>query len=510
MTSGHLEVETKYDVDEGFAVPDLSGLDGVATVDAPVEHLLEAVYLDTEDLRLLRARITLRRRTGGTDAGWHLKLPAGTARRELHAPLGRATKKAPRALQEPVAGVLRGATGAAGGHAADPARGHGAARGRREAARRDRRRHRERDPPRGTGGRGGALDLARGRGGARRGRRGAGRGGGGAAGRGGRPALGVGVQDRPGARRPARRVAVRHGRPRRADPGGVGGGVPARHAQRPGGRPPGGRRHAAHRAARRRPPGPGGCPSAAQHAGGVPPADGRDHGAERCGTSCRGSAGSSPTPGTPRWRWSTCATMVAGRARGAGARAGRRPSPADGVHGGPRRPRPGPAHAVGAAVPPPARRPARLPRRPAVHPGGGGAAPAGPPRHDPAVGQAAAPEAEGGAAGGRRRRGPRRCTRSARPRSGPGTRPRSARASSPTSRRWPAPPSRCRRCWGSSRTPWSPASSAAVSGSPRRPRGRTPSPTAGCTASKQGARPAPRRSSGRTSTRSGACCEAAG
>ena len=109
MTSGHLEVETKYDVDEGFFVPDLSGLDGVTTVDAPVEHLLEAVYLDTEDLRLLRARITLRRRTGGTDAGWHLKLPAGTARRELHAPLGRATKKAPRALQAPVAGVLRGA-----------------------------------------------------------------------------------------------------------------------------------------------------------------------------------------------------------------------------------------------------------------------------------------------------------------------------------------------------------------------------------------------------------------
>jgi inorganic triphosphatase YgiF len=109
MSSGHIEVETKYDVDEGFAVPDLRGLDGVATVDAPVEHHLEAVYLDTEDLRLLRARITLRRRTGGADAGWHLKLPAGTARRELHAPLGRATKKPPKALQEPVAGVLRGA-----------------------------------------------------------------------------------------------------------------------------------------------------------------------------------------------------------------------------------------------------------------------------------------------------------------------------------------------------------------------------------------------------------------
>ena len=110
MTSGHLEIETKYDVDEAFSVPDLADLPGVATVAGPEEHRLEAVYLDTDDLRLLRARITLRRRTGGSDAGWHLKLPSGTARRELHAPLGRATKKAPAALRGPVAGILRGAT----------------------------------------------------------------------------------------------------------------------------------------------------------------------------------------------------------------------------------------------------------------------------------------------------------------------------------------------------------------------------------------------------------------
>jgi CHAD domain-containing protein len=109
VSSGHLEVETKYDVDGGFVVPDLTGLPGVASVDAPVEHALEAVYLDTEDLRLLRARITLRRRTGGSDAGWHLKLPEGAARRELHAQLGRATKNPPRSLQEPIVGVLRGA-----------------------------------------------------------------------------------------------------------------------------------------------------------------------------------------------------------------------------------------------------------------------------------------------------------------------------------------------------------------------------------------------------------------
>jgi len=108
MTSGHLEVETKYDVDEAFVLPDVAGLAGVTSVDAPVEHQLEAVYFDTADLRLLRSRVTLRRRTGGTDAGWHLKLPAGTARRELHVPLGRAVKTPPSALLEPVAGVVRG------------------------------------------------------------------------------------------------------------------------------------------------------------------------------------------------------------------------------------------------------------------------------------------------------------------------------------------------------------------------------------------------------------------
>ena len=43
----------------------------------PEEQTLEAVYFDTEDLRLARAGVTLRRRRGGDDAGWHLKLPAG-------------------------------------------------------------------------------------------------------------------------------------------------------------------------------------------------------------------------------------------------------------------------------------------------------------------------------------------------------------------------------------------------------------------------------------------------
>jgi CHAD domain-containing protein len=107
VATEQLEVERKFDVEPSFAVPDMTGL--AATVDAPVEHRLEAVYFDSPDLRLLRSRITLRRRTGGTDEGWHLKLPAdGGDRWEQHTPLGRAVKRPPRAVIGPVLGVLRG------------------------------------------------------------------------------------------------------------------------------------------------------------------------------------------------------------------------------------------------------------------------------------------------------------------------------------------------------------------------------------------------------------------
>jgi inorganic triphosphatase YgiF len=86
---GKIETERKYQATPDFAVPDLSRLPGVSEVTSPVTHRLTAVYFDTADLRLVDAHVTLRRRTGGTDAGWHLKLPAGAdTRQEVHAPLG--------------------------------------------------------------------------------------------------------------------------------------------------------------------------------------------------------------------------------------------------------------------------------------------------------------------------------------------------------------------------------------------------------------------------------------
>jgi CHAD domain-containing protein len=113
MATEQLEVERKFDVDPTFAVPELTDLGEGTAVEGPVEHSLEAVYFDTPDFRLIGSRITLRRRTGGTDEGWHLKLPADDgARWEQHSPLGRAAKRPPRAVIAPVLGVLRGAPAA--------------------------------------------------------------------------------------------------------------------------------------------------------------------------------------------------------------------------------------------------------------------------------------------------------------------------------------------------------------------------------------------------------------
>ncbi|WP_369257313.1 CYTH and CHAD domain-containing protein [Geodermatophilus amargosae] len=110
MGSGQIEVERKFEAGPDVVLPDLTTVDGVTSVGGPVTHELDATYYDTPDLRLARSRITLRRRTGGTDAGWHLKLPTAVAgsRRELHAPLGTRRTLVPRAVTEPVTAVLRG------------------------------------------------------------------------------------------------------------------------------------------------------------------------------------------------------------------------------------------------------------------------------------------------------------------------------------------------------------------------------------------------------------------
>ena len=65
----HLEIEQKFDADSDFERPDFAGVTTGVAAAAPVLHRLSATYFDTADGRPQGAKITLRRRTGGTDAG---------------------------------------------------------------------------------------------------------------------------------------------------------------------------------------------------------------------------------------------------------------------------------------------------------------------------------------------------------------------------------------------------------------------------------------------------------
>jgi CHAD domain-containing protein len=101
------EIERKYDAAGAppalDAVTSMTGVAGVAAVSRQDEQILDAVYYDTEDLRLIRAGVTLRRRTGGEDAGWHLKLPAGAdTRDEIRLPLAAPAAKP---ADDPAAGM---------------------------------------------------------------------------------------------------------------------------------------------------------------------------------------------------------------------------------------------------------------------------------------------------------------------------------------------------------------------------------------------------------------------
>ena len=105
--SDHHEIERAYAVGAEDDLPDLTAVPGVARVGEPHDAVLVATYVDTEDLALIRAGVTLRRRTGGEDAGWHLKIPAGQGRDEVHRPLGR-DEVVPGALARQVLGWTRG------------------------------------------------------------------------------------------------------------------------------------------------------------------------------------------------------------------------------------------------------------------------------------------------------------------------------------------------------------------------------------------------------------------
>lgn len=84
-----VEVERKYDVDAATPLPEWVGVPGVDAVSSGEVRELDARYFDTADAGLSRSGVALRRRTGGPDAGWHIKGPReGDGRLEIGWPLG--------------------------------------------------------------------------------------------------------------------------------------------------------------------------------------------------------------------------------------------------------------------------------------------------------------------------------------------------------------------------------------------------------------------------------------
>jgi CHAD domain-containing protein len=101
-----IERERKFDVDPAFEIPDLtSAVPPGSEARLSVQHLTSDYY-DTGDQALRRAGITFRRRTGTDDVGWHLKLPHGDDREELHAAL---SDDPPAALTDLLLAVTGGA-----------------------------------------------------------------------------------------------------------------------------------------------------------------------------------------------------------------------------------------------------------------------------------------------------------------------------------------------------------------------------------------------------------------
>lgn len=90
MADTKREIERKYEgppAGGDTPLPDLTDVPGVSRVIDKGVAELDATYYDTADQRLATASLTLRRRTGGDDAGWHLKLPVSEGvRDEIRAP----------------------------------------------------------------------------------------------------------------------------------------------------------------------------------------------------------------------------------------------------------------------------------------------------------------------------------------------------------------------------------------------------------------------------------------
>jgi CHAD domain-containing protein len=100
------EREDKFEVDPDWVVPQFKRLvpDG-GRLDQEV-RTLDNTYFDTSGVGLRLFGVTLRRRVGGSETGWRLKVPNGTARTELRS--GARTKTVPSVLGKGLAGLRAG------------------------------------------------------------------------------------------------------------------------------------------------------------------------------------------------------------------------------------------------------------------------------------------------------------------------------------------------------------------------------------------------------------------
>ena len=100
------EQEDKYEVDTDWVMPQLTKLlpDG-GRLDQEI-RTLDNTYFDTAGAGLRLFGITLRRRVGGSETGWQLKVPSGTARTEMQS--DSAMQTLPPALEKGVEGLLAG------------------------------------------------------------------------------------------------------------------------------------------------------------------------------------------------------------------------------------------------------------------------------------------------------------------------------------------------------------------------------------------------------------------
>ena len=111
-TTSHREVERKLRVHAMFEMPDLCAAGVAERIETGEPFTMRAVYHDTAALTLFRWGITLRRREGGGDEGWHMKLPVagadGSTRDEIQVPLDAGEiGSVPGSLIEIVAPLLR-------------------------------------------------------------------------------------------------------------------------------------------------------------------------------------------------------------------------------------------------------------------------------------------------------------------------------------------------------------------------------------------------------------------